>query len=68
MANTDWKSVVQKKRLQRERAIAEVKAILGLEFRAAPLVDDVDDIDILTSKIAGGEFTSEEVTKACIAR
>jgi hypothetical protein len=66
MANTDWKRVVHEKRLQRERAIAEFKATLGPEFMAAP--HDIDDIDILTSKISKGDLSSEEVTKACIAR
>ncbi|OIW25154.1 amidase [Coniochaeta ligniaria NRRL 30616] len=68
MANSDWKSVVQEKRLQRERAIDEVKAILGPELLANPPVNDTDDIETLASKIAGGDLTSEEVTKACIAR
>lgn len=68
MANTDWKRVVYEKRLQRERAIAEFKATLGPEFMAAPPVNDIDDIDILTSKISKGDLSSEEVTKACIAR
>lgn len=68
MANTDWKRAVREKRLQRDRAIAEFKAILGPEFIAAPLVHDIDDIGILASKISKGDLTSEEVTKACIAR
>lgn len=68
MANTDWKRVVHEKRSQRELAIAEFKAILGREFIPAPLVDDIDDIGILASKISKGALTSEEVTKACIAR
>jgi hypothetical protein len=68
MANTDWKRVVLEKRLQRERAIAEFKAILGPEFMTVPLVNDTHDIGILASKISEGELTSEEVTKACITR
>jgi hypothetical protein len=69
MASTDWKRAVHEKRLQRERAIAEFKAILGPEFMTAPLViNDIDGIGILASKISKGDLTSEEVTKACIAR
>lgn len=68
MANSDWERVVEEKRLQRERAIAEVKAKLGPEFENAAIVNDIDDIEILTSRISNGDLTSEEVTKACIAR
>lgn len=68
MADTDWRRVVHEKRLQRERTIGEFKAILGPEFTTATSVDDIDDIGILASKICEGDLSSEEITKAFIAR
>jgi hypothetical protein len=68
MANGDWKRVVQEKRLQRERAIAEFQARLGPVLENATPVNQIDDIEVLTSKISNGELTSEDVTTAYIAR
>lgn len=68
MANGDWKRAVHEKRSQRERAIAQVKAILGPECIAASAAIDTGGIGTLTSKLAKGDFTSEDVTKECIAR
>lgn len=68
MAIANWEQVVYEKRLQRERTIAEFKTILGPECIAAAATNDIDDIEILVSKISKGDLTSEEVTRACIAR
>lgn len=68
MANSNWERVVQEKRSQQARAIADIRAKLGAEFDNAGPVDDINDIEIFTSKISNGELSSEEVTKACIAR
>lgn len=64
----EWKIAVQRKRLQRERAITEFKDMLDSESTDAPPVDDIDDIVVLVSKVSKGDLTSEEVTKACIER
>lgn len=64
----EWKIAVQRKRLQRERAITEFKDMLDSESTDAPRVDDIDDIVIVASMISKGDLTSEEVTKACIER
>lgn len=68
MSKTEWERVLKEKRLRRDRAIADVKAVLDAEIMDAHRVVDLDDIGILGNRIAIGELSSEEVTKECITR
>ncbi|KAF4454957.1 hypothetical protein F53441_2614 [Fusarium austroafricanum] len=72
METTKWKEVVARKRQQQADAI-EVFVSTELsdhqeQQKYYETITDVDDITILADKVAKGQFSSEDVTKAYIAR
>jgi hypothetical protein len=72
MKDNNWKEVVAKKRQQQTDAIstfvsAELSDIKEQQSYYSTITD-VDDVAVLAQKIASGQCSSEDVTKAYISR